>query len=222
MVFEAIYWLSLLATTYFEVQDFSQEFGHHTIMFILNSLGTGVVPIVLESLVVPIALLIFAYKLNPNKSLKSPIRWGLISGTLIIFVFWLTNTSMWIVTLNQKGSIYLTSYPQNLLSFDLTVYGLLALAIYSACFVAVSSKAESLHDLNPKSTGVIILALGMFFLWNYLTWIFFGGNYVWSDWYARFLGHNLDLWMLSLPLLGLPLLFAPTSQQENNSQQKKN
>ena len=36
----------------------------------------------------------------------------------------------------------------------------------------------------------------MYFLWNYLTWIYFGGDAVWSTWYAWFLGHNLDLWML--------------------------
>ncbi len=47
----------------------------------------------------------------------------------------------------------------------------------------------------------------MYFLWNYLTWIYFGGDAVWSYWYAWFLGHNLDLWFLSLPLMGLPLLF---------------
>ena len=29
----------------------------------------------------------------------------------------------------------------------------------------------------------------------------------WSGWYAWFLGHNMDLWALSLPLFGLPLLF---------------
>jgi thiamine transporter ThiT len=125
---------------------------------------------------------------------------------------------MWIITLLEKGTGYLTSYPQNLLSFILTALGLLALAIYTAYFTKKSSGAETLQELNLKIVGVIILALGMYFLWNYLTWIFFGGDYLWSDWYAWFLGHNLDLWMLSLPLLGLPLLFTNRLSKESSSQ----
>ena len=71
-----------------------------------------------------------------------------------------------------------------------------------------------MEELKLKTIGAILIVFGLFFLWNYLTWIFFGG---WSSWYAWFLGHNLDLWMLSLPLLGLPLLFANEFQQDLNS-----
>jgi len=125
---------------------------------------------------------------------------------------------MWFITLiYEKGNGYLTAYPQNMLSFILTTFGLLALTIYTAYFSKKSSGAKSLQELKLKTIGAIILALGMYFLWNYLTWIFFGGNYIWSDWYAWFLGHNLDLWMLSLPLLGLPLLFTNNSREENSS-----
>jgi hypothetical protein len=69
------------------------------------------------------------------------------------------------------------------------------------------SGTENLQDLNLKPIGVIILGLGMWYLWSYLNWIFFGGDYIWSWWFAWLLGHNMDLWMLSLPLVGLPLLF---------------
>jgi hypothetical protein len=207
LVFEAIYWLGLLATGAYSVQGLFRGFGNRTIMSVLTSLATSVIPELMESLVLPIALFILAYKLNPNKPFKGQIKWGLISGTILIVVFWLVNTSMWIAAERQKGMGYLTSYPQNLLSFILTTIGLLALAIYSAYVTKKSAKTETAQELNLKPIGAIILALGMYFLWNYLTWIFFGGNYLWSNWYAWFLGHNLDLWMLSLPLVGLPLLF---------------
>jgi len=84
---------------------------------------------------------------------------------------------------------------------------LLALTLYSVYTTKKLSGTVSLQELNLKPVGVIILGLGLFFLWNYLTWIFFGGDHVWSSWYAWLLGHNMDLWMLSLPLVGLPLLF---------------
>ena len=221
LVFEAIYWLGLFTTGAFEVQGlfFSGGFGHLSMMFVLNSFGTYVLPVLIESIGIPIALLILAFRLSPSKPLRGAIKWGLISGTLYIFVFWLTNTSMWIVTVNQKGTGYLTSYPQNLLSYILTVFGLLALAIYAAGFTIKSRRAETIRELNLKTIGGIILALGLYFLWNYLTWIFFGGNYVWSNWYAWFLGHNMDLWMLSLPLLGLPLLFTNKLHPQNSSSQ---
>ncbi len=220
LILEAIYWLGLATTAYYEVQGlfFSRSFSHFTSTFILKSFGTSVLPSVLESIAIPIVLLIFAYKVSLNKPLKGAIRWGLISGTLIIFVFWLTNTGSWIGAIDEKGIGYLNSHPQHILSFVLTAVGLLVLGIYSAVFTFKSRNATTLQELNLKGIGVIILALGMYFLWNYLSWIFFGGDYVWSSWYAWFLGHNLDLWMLSLPLLGLPLLFNE-DRPDNSSEQ---
>ena len=218
-VFEAIYWLGLLTTGVMGVQGLLRGFGGRTIMSTLNSLMIGVLPSLVESLAIPIALFILAYKLSPNKPLKGAIRWGLITGTIYIIVFWLVNTSMWIATVRQMGTEYLTSYPQNLLSFSLTTIGLLALATYAAYFTKKSAKTETLQELKLPAVGAIILALGLYFLWNYLTWIFFGGDYLWSDWYAWFLGHTMDLWALSLPLVGLPLLFYSNSSPEKTDSQ---
>ena len=106
-----------------------------------------------------------------------------------------------------------TNYPVNTISFVLTVVGLLVLAICSAGYTVAFSRSKT-QTLSIKAIGVIITAIGMFFLWEYLSWIFFGGNYLWSNWYAWFLGHNLDLWMLSLPLLGLPMLFTNKNSAE--------
>jgi hypothetical protein len=221
LVFEAIYWLGLLTTGIMSVRGLVlMGLGNLPIISLLSSLTLSVIPSLVESIVLPIALFIFASKLNPNKPVKKTIKWGLITGTIYIIVFWLTNTSMWIIAImamGKKGTGYLTSYPENLLSFILTTLGLLALAIYTAYFAKKSSGAETLQELNLKIIGVIITALGLYFLWNYLTWIFFGGDYLWSDWYAWFLGHNMDLWMLSLPLLGLPLLFTDKLHEENSS-----
>jgi uncharacterized membrane protein len=157
-----------------------------------------------SSIAIPIALFKLASNLNPNKPAKNAIKWGLIAGTVYVFVFWLNNAGMWISTLLSRGMEYVSAYPENLLSFVLTVYGLPVLAVFTAYFMGKSIGTEALEKLELRTMGAIITALGLYFLWNYLTWIFFGG---WSDWYAWFLGHNLDLWMLSLPLVGLPLLF---------------
>jgi hypothetical protein len=213
LVFEAIYWLGLVTSGGAGVLSLVRGLGNRPAMTLLFSLVATVLPALLESVAIPIVLFILAFKLRPNKPMKGAITWGLISGTVIVLVFWLLNTGIWMLTIRQKGIEYLTSYPHMMLSFLSTAVGLLALAIYSVYVTKKYAKTENLQELNLKPVGVIILGLGMFFLWNYLTWIFFGGDYLWSEWFAWLLGHNMDLWILSLPLVGLPLLFNKSSQK---------
>jgi len=202
LIFEAIYWVPLFVSG---VMGFLSGFGEAAgLSFNLVLLITTGIPCLVSSIAIPIALFKLASNLNPNKPAKNAIKWGLIAGTVYVFVFWLNNAGMWIATLLSKGTEYVSAYPENLLSFALTIYGLPVLAIFTAYFMGKSIGTEALEKLELRTIGAIMVALGLYFLWNYLTWIFFGG---WSDWYAWFLGHNLDLWMLSLPLVGLPLLF---------------
>jgi hypothetical protein len=218
LVFEGIYWLGLSATAGYSIQGFVSTLLHfRSIETLVNSLLLSAIPTIIEAIVLPIALFVFAYKLNPNKPLKIPIKWGLITGTIYIVVFWLINTSIWIGVIwgrgvQQKGTEYLTANPENLLSFILTVFGLLSLVIYSSYIAKKSSRIDTLQELKFGAIGGIILALGMYFLWNYLSWVILAGD-KWNNWYAWFLGHNMDLWMLSLPLIALPLLFYKSPKQ---------
>ena len=220
LVFEAIYWFGLLASGASGV--FRVLAGSRSLT---NSLGY-VLPAVLESTIIPIALLILAYKLSPSKPLKNPIKWSLISGTVLIFVYWLLNTGIWALALQSyqntlayppiKGAQYLTTYPFMMVAFLSTVVGLLALTLYAVYATKKLSGTENLQSLNLRPVGIIILGLGLFYLWNYLTWIFFGGDYIWSSWFAWLLGHNMDLWMLSFALIGIPLLFFNTVEKRND------
>jgi hypothetical protein len=221
LVFEAIYWFGLLASGasgIFRVLSSSRGLTY--------SLGYAL-PAVLESTIVPIVLLVLAYKLSPNKPMKNPIKWGLISGTVLVFVYWLLNTGIWALTLPSykgtgssesviKGTQYLTTYPYMMVAFLSTAVGLLALTLYAVYATKKLSGTENLQSLNLRPVGIIILGLGLFYLWNYLTWIFFGGDHVWSSWFAWLLGHNMDLWMLSFSLIGIPLLFFNTVEKQND------
>ena len=207
LVLEAIYWVPLILSGVMgvlsvELAGFGT--GGEGLHFSLVLLITTGIPCLVSSIAIPIALFKLASNLNPDKPAKNAIKWGLIAGTVYIFVFWLNNTGMWIITVMSRGTEYLITYPENLLSFALTTIGLLALAVFTAYFTSKSVGTETLEELKLRTIGAIMIAVGLYFLWNYLTWIFFGG---WNEWYAWFLGHNLDLWMLSLPLVGLPLLF---------------
>jgi hypothetical protein len=226
LVFEGIYWLGLIATAGYSVQSFGLSLFHQRSLFtLLYSLLVGVIPTVVEAIILPISLFILAFKLNPNKTLRPPIKWGLITGTIYIMVFWLINTSIWLSVVRGKGIEYiwvevtqvngvqnLIPHPEHLVSFITTAFGLLALTIYSVYVTKKSTQTETWQDLKFGAIVVIILGLGMYFLWNYVSWVFFAGN-TWNDWYAWFLGHNMDLWMMSLPLVGLPLYFYKSPKQ---------
>jgi len=204
---EAIYWFTFITSGIWGITPvidalFGAPFGIFGIIFVIS---TGI-PCLFEAIALPIVLFKVVLNLSPTKPQKEAIKWGLISGTCYIFVWWLNNAGVWIYTAILKGTQYLTAYPVNVISFVSTVFGLLALGIFTAYFSKKSIGTEKLESLKLKTVGAIIMVVGLYFLWNYLTGIIFGAE-LWSDWYAWFLGHNLDLWALSLPLLGMSLLF---------------
>ena len=219
LVLEAIFWmLSFLPTAYFEVRDlfFGGALHDSSVSFVLRTFTLNALPVLVQSIALPAVLLTLVYKLNPKKTLNGAIRWALIAGTLYIVFYWLLTTTIWIQTVQVKGMTYLTSYPQNLLSVVLSAFGLLALGFYSGAVTIKYRNAQTLNQVDLRRVGAIIFFFGMYFLWNYLTWIYFGG---WSSWYALFLGHNEDLWVLSLPLLGIPMLFiGPSTETTGESQ----
>lgn len=208
LVFEAIYWLGFFVTAVFST------------VFVVSLLSTGgnslylsvltAVPAIFESTILPAVLLVLAYKLSPSKPVRGMVKWGLIVGAMYLFVFWLLNSSMWLTTVNVVGTQYLTAYPINLVNFIVTLAGLLALTVYMVLFYRTTLKTGT---LKIRPLCAILCLLGLYFVWNYLSWMLFGGDYLWNAyWPAWFLGHNLDLWMMSLPLLGLPLLFGETEK----------
>src|SRR5512136_3284390 len=114
---------------------------------------------------------------------------------------------MWVSTLDAKGIEYILLYPSNMFIFLWSTVGLLLLAIYSSYFTKKSLGTESLRTLNLHTVGVIVTLVGLYFSTNYFMWIFLGSAGGWSFWFAWIMGHNLDLWAMSLPFVGLPLLF---------------
>jgi hypothetical protein len=198
---EVIYAFSLLPAGLMTIPPFT------TNLYLPFIIETGI-PTMLQSILIPIALVKLVIELNPKKPAKGLIKWGLISGTAYIFILlWLNNTTNWIYTIMDKGIGYIIDYPLNLLSFLVTAVGLLVLGLYTAYLSKKSFGIEAISELKVRRIGIIITTSGLYFAGIYLLWIFFGSVGGWSAWYAWFLGHNMDLWLLSLPLVGVPLLF---------------
>ena len=194
---ESIYWLSLFLSGIMAFLPIPVGPG-----FPLGFPLEAGIPCLVESIAIPAALLMLTYQLKPGKSPKSAISWALIAGAVYIFCLWLNNACNWlyVAVYTAKGWAYVVSYPENLLSFVLTVVGMLVLAGYG---VYVAKKSVDAVRLRP--IGVIVAFVGLYYLWNYLTWIYFGRSQLWSDWFSLLLGHNMNLWLLSLPIVGTVL-----------------
>lgn len=204
VIFEAAYFVSLSPAGLLGLWGLiSMRSIFFSISFIINS----TLPCLVEGIVLPIVLAKLFFELSPKKSAKGPIKWGLILGTLYLFVFWLNNAGMWITAVMDKGIEYVTLYPVNLLSFAMTTIGLLLLTLFAAYFSKRSFGEETLTKLNFKRIGGIVTAFGLYFDVIYVLYLFFGSVGGWGSWYAWFLNHNMDLWVMSLPFVGLPLLF---------------
>lgn len=186
-----------------------------------NTMGLGsfiesTLPIIVESVIIPVLLFKLFLELNPNKPARGAIKWGLISGISYLFMFWLNNTGNWIGAIERKGIEYVTMYPDHILSIVLTGGGLLALSIYAVIYTRNSAVKETFSRLDLRKIGAIITLLGLYFLINYVLWLVLGTDQKWSTWYAWLLGHNMDLWLLSLSLIGIPLIFNDYLKQWTN------
>ena len=206
LVCEAIYWFTFITSGIWGVTPIldsilGAQFDIYSISFILS---TGI-PCLFEAIFLPFALLKIMTNLSKTEAKNKVIKWGLFAGTGYIFVWWLNNAGLWINAVIIKGTQYLTSYPVNLFSFISTLLGLLVLGIIAIHFAKKSIGINRIELLNLRIVGAIITFAGLYFLWNYIAGIVYGAE-LWSVWYAWLLGHNLDLWALSLPTLGISLL----------------
>lgn len=195
VILEASYWLSFL----FSIGP--SQFTTFSTWTIANN-----IPVTVQLILLPIVLVMLFFNMSPKKAATGGIKWGLISGTVFILVLWLNNAGNWIAAAIVKGIDYLTLYPANMFSFLLTVVGMLLLTLYSAYF---SKKTIAKHDpsqINLRTIGFIITAVGLYYDIIYVMFLSMGAVGGWGMWYAWFTGHNLDLWLMALPFAGLPLL----------------
>ncbi len=208
VAFEGVYWFSL----FFSI--IPEAWTHLTVMTLENNL-----PCTIESTLLPIVLGVLFLKLSPKKVSTDGVKWGLIAGTAYIFVFWLNNTANWIAALTYKGIDYLVLYPANLFSFTITSVGLLALALFMAYYSKKIIGKRDYANLNLRKLGIIVTCFGLYFDILFVLYIFLGPVGGWGLWYAWFFGHNMDLWLMALPLAGLPLLLV---NKENSVFLKEN
>jgi hypothetical protein len=206
VLFEAISFLSFIPSA---IWGFETESSRYPREIIIASTG---LPCLVEAIAIPVVLAKVFLELNP-KSSRGWIKWALISGVTYLFVFWFNYTMQWTATLMMKGIDYVILYPINAISFALTAVGLLLLTLFAAFSFRRMFGKESLMGADLKRVGIIVTVFGLYFDLLYLLWLLFGNVGGYSLWHTFFIHHNVDLWCLTLPLVGLPLFFQARRQR---------
>jgi len=211
ILFEVIYWLSFLPSgiwgfSYSTIQ-YSPEF------FILN---TGL-PCTIQSIMIPFALMILITKMTPQYFEKKFIKWSLIAVSIYLFVFWFNYTTQWWSEIFVSGTELILQSNLYTLQFILTVCGLLCLFLYSLIFVKNSLQICSIKKLDLKTLGLIITLFGIYFDLLLIMWLLFPvSDGVLTVWPVYSIEYNPDLWLASIPIFGVPLIFIKS--KKNNKE----
>jgi hypothetical protein len=117
-------------------------------------------------------------------------------------MFWLNYSIAWFATLvywpeRAQPGIEILYRPYNMLSFALTVFGLLALSLAGLKTLLPTIKGK-MHEIKLKNLGAVTLALGCYFLIELIIFYSIGGYHAepttWMELSSPF--HNPDFWCL--------------------------
>jgi hypothetical protein len=206
---EAIYLMSILPTAWIgpEVGD-------------IVLIPEATIPSLFEGIVVSIPLLITAVRLRWPGKAGTAARWACISGVLYIFALWVRFFGQWIATFIQTdlytyysyggfpahGFSYIIDYPLNMLNFIITAVGLPLIAFY-LLIISLPAIRNLGTQIDMRRVGLVLTLLGAYFLISFFLFYAFPA-YVGEKSIVKsfFTGHNVDLWMLALPIAGIPLM----------------
>jgi hypothetical protein len=214
--FEAVFFLALIpsiiaAVAYNLTSENLFYFGHTPGILLIY--GTFI-PCLAIVVAVPPLLLKLRSTIHRESSNHEIIRWACLTAVAYLFVvFWFTYSMFWLaVTVpytrvyEQYGLSFLVQ-PANLLSFCLTVFGLLSIAIAALVTTLPAIKKQPIY---PKLTriGVILVAFGSYFIFNVFYYYLTGGYAAHPSVWYEVIGplHNPNLWAIACVFLGVPVL----------------
>lgn len=133
------------------------------------------------------------------------VKWASITGLSYLFVmFWLNYSIAWACTLvhwpeRAQPGIEILLRPHNMVSFPLTTVGLLMIALACLKILTPAIKGK-FSEVNLKHLGMVVLALGLYFLITLILYHAAGGYHMepttWMELSSP--SHNPDFWCVSL------------------------
>jgi hypothetical protein len=217
LVLEAAFFLALIpsvvaALGYNFAHDSSFFYFEHTPELILLY-GTAL-PCLAIVLIVPPLLLKLRAKIKSEAPNEEVFKWTSLTGAAyILVVFWFNYSMLWAAGMVSYPKVYEESgwsfllQPTNLLSFSVTVFGLLALGV-AALVTALPAIKKQPSKVNLTYVGAVMVAFGSYFLFNTLFYFLTGGYVAHPSVWYEVIGplHNPNLWALALIVLGVPLI----------------
>jgi hypothetical protein len=232
LILEAAYLLCLLtnvsaAIGYNLTSQYLFYFDHTPPLMLI--LGTAI-PCLAAVLVIPPCLLKLRAKIKNSVPHAEALKWACLTGLgYLLVLFWLTYSLLWADVMvpyprayEQYGLGFILQ-PANLLSFSLTVFGLLALGIAAVATVLPAIK-KTPASLNLTRVGAVLTAVGAYFLYNTVTYYVTGGYAAHPSVWYEVVGplHNPNLWALTLIFVGVPLMIQGKSKRNRLNQPKAN
>jgi magnesium-transporting ATPase (P-type) len=166
---------------------------------------------------VPFALLKLRSKLTAPSSKQGVAKWACISGVAYMVYWWITYFGQWLASILQPSSYastypgygmsFLLNYPINTFTFMLTAVGLPLLIVF---FWWTSRPAikDSSKEFSFRNVGIVLTLIGAYFITIAALFYHFGYVGGASIWIIFFMYNNPDLWCITLPLVGIPLILA--------------
>ena len=220
---EAVYFMFFFPSAIFGfLEGFNIVSGFHT----LNQGGVWflfetAIPTLVQATVVPFALLKLRSKLRSkltaNPSKQEVAKGACITGVAYMVYWWITYFGQWMASILQPSSYaqtypgygvgFLLNYPINTLTFVLTAIGLPLLIVYF-WWTSQPALKDPTKEFHLRSIGTVLTLIGAYFIT--IAVLFYNFGYVGgaSIWIIFFMFNNPDLWCVTLPLVGIPLILA--------------
>jgi hypothetical protein len=185
--------------------------------------GTAI-PCLIIVLVVPPLLLKLRATIKHESPSQEIIKWSALTGIAYLFVvFWFNYSMLWAATMVPYPRAYqvygldFLMQPTNFLSFAITVFGLLALALGALATTRPAIKKQP-QKINLPYVGIVMIAFGGYFLFNtiyyYLTGSYEAHPSVWYEVIGPL--HNPNLWSLTFIFVGVPLVIQGWIKKRSN------
>jgi hypothetical protein len=186
--------------------------------------GTAI-PCLVIVIVVPPLLLKLRAKIKYDTTSQEILKWSALTGIAYLFVvFWFNYVMLWAATMVPYPRAYevygleFLLQPTNFLSFTITVFGLLALAL-TAIAVAFPVIKKQPQKINLTNLGIIMVAFGSYFLFNTLYYYLTGSYEAHPSVWYEVIGplHNPNLWGLAFIFVGVPLIIQSKIKQRKSN-----
>ncbi len=216
LLLEAVFFLALIPSIFAAVAyNLTSEnlfyFGHTPGLLVLY--GTFI-PILTIVLVIPPLLFKLRAIIKQEAPQQELLKWISLTGVAYLFVvFWFNYSMLWLGETVPYSKVYeewglsFVMQPANFLSFSLTVFGLLSLAIVTLLTTLPAIKKQVFRP-NFTRIGIVLVAFGGYFIVNLFYYYLTGGYSAHpSVWYEVISPlHNPHLWTIALAFLGIPVL----------------